>query len=136
MADRDLMKEALGDEYVLLRDELVDRWEALIARYEYRREGYRYVVGITPGMKYPFVKMECLRPDCETGETGIGSTGKRYPSQYTSDSEFFQMLLNLAIGYEEHEVREFTFVDGKRIYGPHISYEALQQVCDTTDVRS
>lgn len=110
------------------------RLKKLVKRVTYR-EGYTYIVGLAEGMKYPYVQISHYRPDAITGKMGTGKGGKAYISQYATDSEIFQTLFGLAKAYEEHEVREFFHVDGKRVFGPHIKTSALAAVADDTDYR-
>jgi hypothetical protein len=120
---------------IVKRQELIHRWTELIDRVQYRPDRYQFVVDITPGMKYPFVQLKCWRPDTFTGVMAWGGGYKAYPSEHASDSEFIQMLLGMAIAYEQHEVREAFLVDGDRAYGPHIDVEALLSICHITDAR-
>ena len=116
------------------RSELVERLDALADRVEYR-PGYSILVGVTDGMKYPFLQVLHLRPDSTTGKVVVGKGGKAYISQWATDSEVFQTIFGLYKAYEEHEVREFFKVDGKRVFGPHIDTMALAEVCDRLDAR-
>jgi hypothetical protein len=113
---------------------LVDRLSALVERVTYR-EDYRWIVGTTPGMRYPYLQIAHWRPDAVTGEPGEGQGGKAYISEHATDSEIFQTMLGLAKAYEEHEVREFFLVDGRRPFGPHISTDALCSISEQVDVR-
>lgn len=110
------------------------RIKKLVERVTYR-EDYTFIVGLTEGMCYPYVQISHMRPDAITGKMGVGKGGKAYISQYATDSEIFQTLFGLAKAYEEHEVREFFHVDGKRVFGPHIKTTALAAVADNTDYR-
>lgn len=119
-------------------DETIDlylRVKRLTQRVTYR-DDYTIFVGLTDGMKYPFLQIKHYRPDSVTGQWGWGSGGKAYISEHATDSEIFQTMLGLAKAYEEHEVREFFLVDGKRVFGPHITTTALAKVADETDYRS
>jgi len=113
---------------------LVDRVGALVDRVSYR-DGYRWIVDTTPGMKYPYLQIAHWRPDAVTGVEAWGQGDKAYISAHATDSEIFQTMLGLAKAYEEHEVREFFLIDGKRPFGPHISTEALCSVADQYDAR-
>jgi hypothetical protein len=113
----------------------VRRVRETVERIGYRREGYRVFVGETDGMRYPYVQVQHYRADTNTGEMGWGGGGKAYVSEWATDSEIFQMVLGLFIAYETHEVREAFLVDGRRVFGPHISTYALMEVCDRLDVR-
>jgi hypothetical protein len=115
--------------------QMYDRLLALVERVNYRKD-YYFLVGITDGMKYPYLQIAHLRPDSITGEIDWGRGGKAYISQHATDSEIFQTMLGLAKAYEEHEAREFFLVDGKRVFGPHITTTALAKVCDETDYRA
>ncbi len=118
------------------RDRLRARIEALVSRVTYRK-GYNFFVGVTPGMKYPFLQVRHWREDSmQPGKFGWGHGGKTYVTVWSTDSEIFQTIFGLAKSYEEHEVRETLLVDGKRPFGPHIDTQALCEVADRLDVRS
>lgn len=123
-----------GDRPDTDRDRHADRLLDLAARVQYR-PNYQWVVGTTQGMKYPYLQIRHWRPDSTTGEMAWGAGGKAYISQHATDSEVFQTMLGLAKSYEEHEVREFFNVDGKRPFGPHIDTAALCEIADRIEVR-
>lgn len=93
------------------------------------------VVGWTEG-KGNYVQIECVRRDVITGEVGPGRGGKAYPSEHATESEIVQMIFGLYKGYWEHEARENFQWRGRRVFGPHISTEALWDVAQRVDVRS
>lgn len=112
-----------------------DRIKALSGRVAYR-EDYGFIVGLTEGMKYPYIQIWHKRPDAISGKVSVGKGGKAYISEWATDSEIFQTMFGLARGYEEHEVREFFRVDGEQVFGPHIKTTALATVARDTDYRS
>jgi len=83
-----------------------------------------------------FVQIQCWRLDVITGEYGWGFGGKAYPSNYASDSEIVQMIFGLYKGYWEHEARETFMWRERRVFGPHISTEALWEIARRVDIRS
>ena len=83
-----------------------------------------------------FVQIKCWRRDVITDEYDWGYGGKAYPSEYASDSEIVQMIFGLYKGYWEHEARETFVWRDRRVFGPHISTEALWSVARKVDVRS
>jgi hypothetical protein len=83
-----------------------------------------------------FVQIKCWRRDVITGEWDWGYGGKAYPSEHATLSELTQMIFGLYRAYWEHEVRETFEYQGLRVYGPHISVEALMTVARKVDVRS
>lgn len=76
------------------------------------------------------------RKDVITGEMGYGYGGKAYLSEHASDSELVQTIFGLYKGYWEHEARETFKWRGRRVFGPHISTEALWEVAKRVDVRA
>ncbi|MGL4999434.1 MAG: hypothetical protein ACRC5T_10740 [Cetobacterium sp.] len=82
-----------------------------------------------------YFQIACLRPDIVTGEMGIGYGGKAYLSEYASDSELIQIVFGLYKSYWEHEARETFKWRERRVFGPHISTEALWEVARRIDVR-
>lgn len=76
------------------------------------------------------------RKDVITDEYGWGYGGKAYLSEFASDSELVQTIFGLYKGYWEHEARETFQWRGRRVFGPHISTEALWEVAKRVDIRS
>jgi len=107
----------------------------IIENISYKQD-YDILVDIDPvsGQRV-FIQVKCYRKDTVTGEWGYGKGGKLYLSPYMSDQEIVQNTFGLYKSYEEHECREFFMYKGKRIYGPHISLEALLEVADRTTYR-
>lgn len=75
------------------------------------------------------------RKDIITGKMGMGYGGKAYLSSHASDSELVQTIFGLYKGFWEHEARETFKWNGRRVFGPHISTEALWEVARRIDVR-
>lgn len=82
-----------------------------------------------------YFQIRCERPDTFTGEMGTGHGGKAYLSPYATDSELVQTAFGLYKAYVEHEARESFLWRGRRVFGPHISTEALWEVAERYDVR-
>ena len=82
-----------------------------------------------------YFQIECLRKDTFTGELGTGRGGKAYLSEHASDSELIQTIFGLYKGYWEHEARETFKWRTRRVFGPHISTEALWEVAHRVDTR-
>jgi hypothetical protein len=87
-----------------------------------------------PGRYY--LQIECIRVDVITGVEGLGYGGKAYLSEHMTDSEIIQVAFGIYKGYWEHEARETFQWKGRRVFGPHISTEALWEVAPRVDVRS
>lgn len=68
------------------------------------------------------------RPD----EVIDGWGGKAYVSPHSTDDEIVKKVFGLIMAYVEHETREGFMFKGKRIFGPHITLEALMSVADET----
>lgn len=83
-----------------------------------------------------YLQIRCYRRDVITGEMGFGYGGKAYLSPFSTDSELVQAIFGLYKGYWEHEARENFKWRGRRVFGPHISTEALWEVAKRVDVRS
>lgn len=87
-----------------------------------------------PGRFY--FQIQCHRIDAITGDWGDGFGGKAYLSPFMTDSELVQIAFGLYKGYWEHEARELFQWRGRRVFGPHISTEALWEIARRVDVRS
>lgn len=83
-----------------------------------------------------YFQIRCWRKDVITGEMGYGFGGKAYLSEHATDSELVQTIFGLYKGYYEHEARETFQWRDRRVFGPHISTEALWEVARRVDVRS
>lgn len=121
------------DTHVTLHHGLESRVKELIADIHYKPD-YRLYVGVSNEGKI-YLQVQCWRPDSITGEYDWGKGGKLHLSIHMTDQEIVQNAFGLYKAYEEHECREFFTYRGKRIYGPHISLEALLEVADRTTYR-
>lgn len=82
-----------------------------------------------------YFQISCERPDVITGVMGTGYSGKAFVSEHASDSELVQIVFGLYKGYWEHEARETFKWRKRRVFGPHISTEALWEIAKRVDVR-
>jgi len=101
-------------------------------------ENHAIVIGrdaAIPDGRYYF-QIKCWRKDAVTGEMGFGFGGKAYLTPHATDSELVQTVFGLYKGYWEHEARETFEWRGRRVFGPHISTEALWEIARRVDVRS
>lgn len=95
--------------------------------------------GEPEGGRY-YLQANFLRPDIITGHEEIGYGGKIYLSEHMTKAEVVRKAFQAFRDLEEHECREWFRVDlGKgprRVFGPHISIEALYDAAPYVDVRS
>lgn len=119
-------KETPYERFDSIRNEvtLADNFTVLLERDREVKEG-RY-----------YFQIRCWRKDVITGEMGYGYGGKAYLSPIATDSELVQTIFGLYKGYWEHEARETFQWRGRRVFGPHISTEALWKAAPHVDVRS
>src|SRR5687768_10396222 len=96
--------------------------------------GFYDLEGAANGRHY--LQIRCWRKDVITGEMGWGHGGKAYLSEHATDNELVQTIFGLYKSYWEHEARETFKWRGRRVFGPHISTEALWTVANQVDVRS
>jgi hypothetical protein len=82
-----------------------------------------------------YYQVTCWRRDTDTNVWAYGYGRKAYLSVFMTYSELVRLAFGLLLAYEEHECREAFRVDGVRVFGPHISVEALKTVADQVDVR-
>jgi hypothetical protein len=71
----------------------------------------------------------------KTGAQELQHCRKWQLSPFMTESELVQTAFAAALSAEEHECREFFTYAGKRPFQPHISVQALMEVCDREDVR-
>lgn len=117
--------------------DVIYRTEALIDRVTYK-PGWRFIVRqdtTRTGPGRPYIQVQFDRPDAITGRPGMGRSGKKYLSEHMLDDEIARSLFGLAIATEEHECREFFRLDGRQIFGPHISLDALLEAAQHTASR-
>jgi hypothetical protein len=82
-----------------------------------------------------YIQVGHWRKNVVTNLLEWGYSRKHYLSPYMTDREIIGAVLGLLLSYQEHEVREGFAYQGKRIFGPHISLDALMEVADRTDYR-
>lgn len=71
------------------------------------------------------------RPDIDDPQKmEFGKGGKAYISEHATEDEVVKKILGLCLAYAEHEIREGFYYRGKRLFGPHISLDALMSVSD------
>ena len=83
-----------------------------------------------------WVQVGTVRPDCNTSQVGLGKGGKAYVSEHATEDEVVKKVFGLILAYVEHEAREGFYYKGKRLFGPHITLEALMEAADHTEVRA
>lgn len=71
-----------------------------------------------------------------TGEAYRDGGRKWDISSHATTSEVVFTIWKALLTFQEHELREQFKYKGKRILDPHISVEALLQVCDKLELRS
>lgn len=119
-----MIDEDFGDRLLRIHAD-IDLSMECILHVGYDEEGSRY-----------YFQVHCWRMDVITGQMGWGYGGKAYLSPHATDSELVQTAFGLYKAYWEHEARETFQYKGKRVFGPHISVEALLTVASKVDVRS
>lgn len=98
------------------------------------KPGYRVAVEIDENDQV-YIQVQARRLDIVTNEMGWGKGGLFYVSYTATEQQIVQATFGLFKAYEEHECRERFTYKGKRIYGPHISLEALLEIADRTTYR-
>lgn len=87
-----------------------------------------------------YMQVEFLRMDIITKEMEVGYGGKVYLSLHMTQAEVVRKAFGAFLAVEEHECREWFKVDlgegPRRVFGPHISIEALYQAAPKVDVRT
>ena len=83
-----------------------------------------------------WVQVGMERPDIDNPELlELGKGGKAYLSEHATEDEIVKKVLGLALAYVEHETREGFYYKGKRLFGPHITLDAMMSICDQTEGR-
>lgn len=76
------------------------------------------------------------REDTYTGASEVGWGGIAYVSEHSTDDEIVKKLFGLCLDYLEHEAREGFQYQERRVFGPHISLEALMEAAPKTTYRA
>lgn len=100
-------------------------------------ENFSVIIGQdeeVPNGRYYF-QIACWCEDTLTHEMGMQYGGKAYLSPWATDSELVQTVFGLYKGYWEHEARETFKWRKRRVFGPHVSTEALWEVARRVDIR-
>lgn len=109
-------------------EELMKRADALVQKVTYKEN---YALYLDVDKKDPngrlYLQVKCWRPDVGTGQFAWGAGGKTYLGEHMTDDEIMKIAFGLFRAYEEHECREFFKYNGRSIFGPHISIEALYE---------
>lgn len=101
--------------------------EALIGRITYR--DWHIVVRAYPN----HFDLQVVFADPDTGMT---QTGRRWTLPWHAcASEVVHTALLAVLTAEEHEARERFLLDGRAVFGPHHSIEALLAVADDVETR-
>lgn len=74
-------------------------------------------------------------PNADTGVFETQWARKWYLSALMTKGEVVQTAFAAALAAEEHECREFFTFAGKRIFGPHLTLEALVSRADMIEGR-
>ena len=75
-----------------------------------------------------WVQVGMMRPDCDDPFlVEVGKGGKVYLSEHASEDEIVKKIMGLTLAYVEHETREGFYYKGVRLFGPHISLEAMMR---------
>lgn len=83
-----------------------------------------------------YLQVRFIAPDEDTGEAREWNGRKWLLSPHMTDSELvFTAWLAIKTAVE-HEARETFMYKGRKIFGPHISVEALHRVADQIDARA
>lgn len=81
--------------------------------------------------KSMWVQVGMTRPDCDDhSKVELGKGGKAYLSPYATEDEIVKKVFGLCMAYAEHEVRECFYYKDARVFGPHISMEAMISIAD------
>lgn len=83
-----------------------------------------------------WVQVGTYRPDTYTSKMALGKGGKAFVSKYAVHDEIVKKVFGLCLAYVEHETREGFKWRGKRVFGPHITIEALASVANKTNYRN
>lgn len=117
----------------MAEEDFRDRLERIVADIELA-ENFSVVIDEDKSGRHYF-QIAYWRKDVITGEMGFGFGGKAYLSPYAADSELIQTVFGLYKGFWEHEARETFKWRKRRIYGPHISADALWEIARRVDLR-
>lgn len=98
----------------------------VLDRVQYKR-GWALVTGCdhTSPPRRPYLRWSFYAPCADTGEEKLQQGRTWYLSAHMTAGELVQTAFAAALQAEEHECREFFTFQGLRIFGPHLSLEAL-----------
>lgn len=99
--------------------------------------GFHFIL-IDKGLEGFLLQVSMFMPDYNHPKQALveQKSGKYYISPYATKGEVVQKCLLACIQFMEHEVRENFKYKGLRIFGPHISLDALIERATTTEKRS
>lgn len=80
-----------------------------------------------------WVQVGMMRPDTyEPERIELGKGNKAYISQDATEDEIVKKVLELAIAYVEHEIREGFTYHGMRLFNPHLDIRSLMSISSDT----
>jgi hypothetical protein len=79
-----------------------------------------------------YLQVACHRRDTYTGAMEWGHGGTAYLSYGADEAAIVAIAFGLVKAYVEHEAREGYTYQGLRVYGPHMTLEALKQAARTS----
>lgn len=112
----------------------MNRGEVLDILDEVKYKDWELHIGVDNGRLY--LQWRFKAACSKTGEACEQSGRKWQLSTWMTQSELVNTAFKAALTAEEHECREHFKWNGKRIFNPHISVEALAAVCDNEDGRA
>jgi len=89
---------------------------------------YKFSVQVD-GRGEMYLQGSYVEPDTVTGKPEIQVTRRWFLSPQMTCSEIVQTVFKCAITSMEHKTREWFTYNGRAIFGPHFSVEALWQLC-------
>lgn len=102
----------------------IDQVRTIVAHIIFRNEWFE----VTEKGDGFLLQLQYEEPDVDTGEVEIQRARKWYLSSHATESEVVRTAFAACMMSAEHRVREHFLYACKRIFGPHISVEALSEL--------
>lgn len=112
--------------------EAITRLQEIIKKVELP-EGYNIECGISDPWGGLWFEITLIRPDTYDHHLDVGHGGQKFVSPGATDGQIVRAIGGAFFAYIEHEGREAFKYEGKRIFGPHISIDALLKVAEEVE---
>lgn len=75
-----------------------------------------------------YLQVSFIAPDCDTGEMAIQACRMWKWTSDMNETDIVNTAMKAVLAAVEHEAKENFFYQGKRVFNPHVSIDALLSI--------